>query len=86
MASQLFFEVHYDEKCAEKGGESSCFWIELAYNGRKMHFASCVEKNIEKGLDFLNCYFDDFLAYFDTIKVHENENELCLLPYFHHGI
>jgi len=71
-------ELHYFESCLHFGKkDASCFWVEMTYNGKPMHFDSCIEKNKAIGNPSLNCYYPDFMEYLSGIQVQGDVDELC---------
>eukprot|EP00350_Pseudokeronopsis_sp_OXSARD2_P004448 CAMPEP_0170545760 /NCGR_PEP_ID=MMETSP0211-20121228/4123_1 /TAXON_ID=311385 /ORGANISM="Pseudokeronopsis sp., Strain OXSARD2" /LENGTH=93 /DNA_ID=CAMNT_0010849835 /DNA_START=852 /DNA_END=1133 /DNA_ORIENTATION=- len=42
-ASQIYYEIHYEEKCITEVGDNSCFSIQIRSNGWPMKYEGCTE-------------------------------------------
>ena len=41
FASNIFFEVYYNEECLKEGKGRACFEVETLYNGVNLSFDTC---------------------------------------------
>lgn len=69
-ASQIFFELYYNEDCLKEGRGEACFEVETLYNGQNLSYKTCPGEK--------RCNYVDFQKYMDEILIQEGIDELCM--------
>ena len=62
-ASQVIFELKYDEECVKSTKDEKCFGVAINFNGEAWTFPGCTGD----GVNSTGCKYDEFKEYISSI-------------------
>jgi hypothetical protein len=81
FASNMYLELHYDDKCLTTKKDSSCFTVEVYNNGKPMKIDSCIAANKKRGLTSPICQYEDFMQKMNSLRFDGDLKKLCYQGY-----
>lgn len=63
-ASQVVFELLYDDQCLLSANDNTCFRVDVRWNGHPLAFTECALSALPDGT---GCSYDDFLVHMNNI-------------------
>ena len=64
FASTLVVELHYDQECLTKVGDTSCFTVEVYNNGDLLKLDTCLNANKARSSTSPVCQYEDFMTHY----------------------
>ena len=77
-ASQVVFELLYDDQCLLSANDNTCFRVNVIWNGHPLAFRECALSALPDGT---GCSYDDFVDHMNNIWYDgvdaDNLNQAC---------
>mmetsp|Transcript_18036 Transcript_18036/g.13067 ORF Transcript_18036/g.13067 Transcript_18036/m.13067 type:complete len:184 (+) Transcript_18036:416-967(+) len=80
-ASNVYFELHYSQKCLDSSPSEDCLQVQAFHNGQPMWFEGCQKNQLwtrNGPYDFpFTCGYRQFLDRFDSLRTQGSISQAC---------